>query len=233
MAKGIENIYRYDSTSKLWQVEIINPRWAKPKKFRTDDTSHYIARQHTWSVYKSARGFVDIRCTCHRYSLSRLIMNAKEGELVDCINNDRLDLRKDNLRFATHQQDKWNSRVRKKKLDIGVSGVEFKFGKWEVRLKKNLKEHYLGRYDHLYDAVCCRIRNEYLMFGEYSVNYHKILKTIPRYYLLKWLPEIYSDRAIEFIGSDIYRAHYKNKVADSKQVRAMKHAGRLNDAPKV
>lgn len=225
--KTIENIYSFDAKPGLWKVEIVNPRWPKSRYFHIDDPSHYVAKEHTWSI-RITRGFKEVYCTCHKESLSRLIMKAKDGEIVDVINNDRLDLRRDNLRIATTHQDRWNSRPRKSKIDIGVAGVEFKFGKWEARIKKNGTWHYLGRYDHLYDAVCCRVRNEYIMFGEYDLNYRKILKHIPRYYLLKWLPEIYSHKAIEFVGSDIYRAHYKNKEAGPKQVKAMKHAGRIH-----
>ena len=68
--------------------------------------------------------------------LHRLIISAKDGEIVDHINGDKLDNRKSNLRIATRTQNAQNKPKKKGTTSeyIGVSYREDR-GKWRTRIK--------------------------------------------------------------------------------------------------
>lgn len=90
-------------------------------KIDTEDThllgKHHV-RGHRSRDYFYAR--VKIHGKWHR--VHRLVIAAKEGEIVDHINRDTMDNRRSNLRIATHQQSAWNSNPIKKSR-TGVKGV--------------------------------------------------------------------------------------------------------------
>ena len=138
-------------------------------------------------------------------------MNATDEQIIDhrdrCPNNNR----RNNLRVVTHQQNMWNSQSDKRTI-YPVDGIYERHGKLHSYImKKGIKKR-LGKFDNVYDAVLSRIRAEYELYGEYSKNYRNILKTVPKVYLDIWLPEIYSNDNLSFIGSNIWKAHYKSKV---------------------
>lgn len=219
----VQNTYEYIANSKIWKVTIGKEDSAKVKFFYTDDASQFVAREHTW--FMDSKGYVT--CVCHGEKLHRLIMDAKEGDIVEFFNKEKQMITKRNLRKATRQEIRLKTKPRKKSFEIPIAGVEYKFGKWEARIKKDGYERYLGRFDNMYDAALCRIRNEYILFGVHSHNYRSLLKNTPRYYLLKWLPEIYSHMNKQFIGSEIYLAHYKNaKHTPPKLLKAVASIGK-------
>jgi hypothetical protein len=79
-----------------------------------------------------------------------------KGMLVDHINGDRSDNRIANLRLVTNAQNIQNQhKPRKDNKSSGVKGVTlFKpTNKWQVRIRSQGKNHYLGQYDNLDDAA--------------------------------------------------------------------------------
>jgi hypothetical protein len=75
------------------------------------------------SVRLSSAGYpVIIRGTkpCRHIQLSRFVMDAKEGQIVDHINRDPLDNRRSSLRIVTARQNNLNKRCRSKTGFIGV-----------------------------------------------------------------------------------------------------------------
>jgi hypothetical protein len=96
-----------------------------------------------------------------------------DGMVIDHINGDPLDNRKSNLRFATYQQNHWNSKKTKGTKYQGVSFVK-QIGLWQARIRHE------GIYVHLgyhrsaedaaraYDFVAIRLQGEfaYLNFSE-------------------------------------------------------------------
>lgn len=72
--------------------------------------------------------------------LHRLIIDAKEGKIVDHINGDKLDNRKSNLRIATRTQNAQN-KPKKEGLTSKYIGVDFRKDrdKWRTRIKINNK----------------------------------------------------------------------------------------------
>ena len=65
--------------------------------------------------------------------LSRLLMNPIEDEVVDHINGDRLDNRKENLRVCTQAENLRNRKMNKNN-SAGFKGVARSGSKWRARI---------------------------------------------------------------------------------------------------
>lgn len=100
--------------------------------------------------------------------MHRLLMNAPDGVLVDHINGNGLDNRRENLRLCDHLGNSRNA-----KAIVGSSrfkGVHFNAcnGRWEARIRQNGRQKCLGYYDseeeaaRVYDAAAA------IEFGEFA-----------------------------------------------------------------
>lgn len=88
-----------------------------------DDGDFELASKYSWYASIRKDGYISVVCKRQvnnvktTYILSRVIMNAPKGLMVDHINGDTLDNRRQNLRLATHQQNCLN---RKKSSKINT-----------------------------------------------------------------------------------------------------------------
>lgn len=91
----------------------------------------------------------------HAMLLHRFIMNCKKGDgtVIDHINGDTLDCRKENLRFCTMKQNMQNSRGIGSVS--GYKGVHWlpQVKKWQVRLRLDGTTHYFGMYNNPIDGA--------------------------------------------------------------------------------
>lgn len=101
--------------------------------------------------------------------IHRIIMNCPNDLVVDHINGDKLDNRKENLRICTQQQNKFNHKTYKTNIS-GYSGISWhkKANKWRVRIQVDNKEIYLGLFDDLAKAIEVRKQAEEKYFGKYK-----------------------------------------------------------------
>lgn len=78
----------------------------------------------------------------------RLITNATNGDIVDHINNNKLDNRKQNLRIVNHSIN--NQNIKKKGGTSIYKGVFYleKTNNWKVNIQFNKKRIYLGIFDN-------------------------------------------------------------------------------------
>lgn len=101
--------------------------------------------------------------------LHRLIMNAKQGQEIDHINRNRLDNRKNNLRFCNRSQNNMNAKKRKGTLSK-YKGVTWskRDKKWKSYIGLNGKFINLGSYDN--EKIAALIYNEKAqqLFGEFA-----------------------------------------------------------------
>ena len=88
-----------------------------------------------------------------RELLHRVIMDAKQNEMIDHINGNKLDNRRSNLRFCNKSTNAINSKVHKTNTS-GVRGVYWdkQFGKWHGRIGINGKTKHIGLFNNLNDA---------------------------------------------------------------------------------
>ena len=111
--------------------------------------------------------------------LHRYIMRARDGQKVDHRNNDPLDNRKVNLRFATHQQNMFNKKKhpahRGKPTSSPYKGVTWDRSrkKYKAQIKKDGVNHNLGCYPDQRSAAKVYDLAAIEMFGDFAqTNFH-------------------------------------------------------------
>ena len=104
-----------------------------------------------------------------RKRLHRIIMGDPEDLVIDHINRDPLDNRRDNLRIVTRQENLMNLSI-KKTNKSGVAGVhrDKKNGKWRAQITYKYKQINLGCFDTLEAAAKARKDAEEEYFGEFA-----------------------------------------------------------------
>ena len=80
--------------------------------------------------------------------MHRWIMNAPKGMVVDHINHNGLDNRKENLRFATNAENSRYARKTKNKFSSNYKGVHYikKVKRWRAMITFEGKTIYVGQY---------------------------------------------------------------------------------------
>lgn len=111
----------------------------------------------------------------HSFSMHRHIMARVtgrplvKGEIVDHINGNSLDNRRNNLRLCTHAQNIHNQRLSQRNTS-GYKGVSYitSIGKWRAQIKVNRKQKTIGTYDTPEEAhaAYCEAAKKY--FGEFA-----------------------------------------------------------------
>lgn len=120
-------------------------------------------------------------CISHNYVLCRelnvmlhcfLMGNTSEELVIDHINRNTLDNRKENLRLATMQQNAMNRSVQPNNTS-GVPGVSWRKdrNKWRAFITINGKQKALGLYENKEDAIAARKLAEEKYFGEFAPKY--------------------------------------------------------------
>ena len=102
------------------------------------------------------------------FNLHRLVMDCPEDMVVDHINHDKLDNRKDNLRICSTRQNTMNQGISKNNTS-GITGIGWdkSSNKWIAYIKVNYRQITLGRFTNLDDAIQARMDAEIEYFGEY------------------------------------------------------------------
>ncbi|QKF94703.1 putative HNH enonculease [Fadolivirus algeromassiliense] len=111
------------------------------------EIDYEIISKYKWS--QDNRGYVFGSVNSHRIYLHRFIMKAGEGVLIDHINNNKLDNRRENLRFATKKENNMNKKKTIKSITTSkYRGVSFKKrdNHYHSRIMINGKEISLGYY---------------------------------------------------------------------------------------
>lgn len=102
--------------------------------------------------------------------MHRYIMDAPKGMVVDHINGDSLDNRRENLRVCTQSQNRMNATKIPFHNASGVIGVCWNNAtqKWLAYIYHNYKRIYLGDHEHFEDAVSARKQAEKDLFADYK-----------------------------------------------------------------
>lgn len=121
------------------------------------DTSMIEAvKEHRW--YLNDNGYVRNNAGPKRLYLHQIIMGEPpKNKEIDHINRNRLDNRKENLRFATRQINVLNCGLQKDNMS-GITGVYWNRTKkkWQAYIRVNGKQIYLGRFKRKRDASKAR-----------------------------------------------------------------------------
>lgn len=99
----------------------------------------------------------------------RLVMNPPLGHVVDHINGDVTDNRRENLRVCTQSQNSMN-RGNRSDNTTGYKGVYYKKrdGKFVAQIKNDGIKQHIGRFDTAEDANKAYCEAELKYFGEYA-----------------------------------------------------------------
>lgn len=143
------------------------------KEFYFDKEDYNLVSRYCWDIDKST-GYVKtidrINKTGKLY-LHRLIMGCIKGDktIVDHINRNKIDCRKNNLRIVNDTQSAINKGVKNNNTSgkIGVSWDK-DCNKWHSYITVNKVRINLGYYDNFEDAKEIRIKAEKEYFGEYN-----------------------------------------------------------------
>lgn len=106
-----------------------------------DEVDYAILNMHKWYCFPGKKTFYATRVrgggdnTLAR--MHRVILDAKEGQIVDHINGNGLDNRRSNLRFVTSRENALNRSKSRGAIYKGVSKVRDKY-RARIRLPNNI-----------------------------------------------------------------------------------------------
>ena len=125
-------------------------------------------KQYKWRMNDQRYVLTDIKGTSKKIRLHRLIMDCIDDMVVDHINHNPLDNRKENLRICTQQQNNKNQK-KKSNNTSGVIGVcwDKSRNKWAASIMYNHKNIHLGRFNTKEEAIEARKQAEIEYYGEY------------------------------------------------------------------
>lgn len=111
----------------------------------------FIPLLSLFNWHKVAHGYVAGKVGHKTTFMHRLIMGAREHDLVDHINGNKLDNRRANLRFATKAQNAQNSK--KPRAMSGLIGVSTYQGYHAAYIKVHGKRKHLGMFKDPVEAA--------------------------------------------------------------------------------
>lgn len=122
-----------------------------------------VVKDYQWHL--SAYGYVISK---KAGKLHRFIMNCPDDMVIDHINRNPLDNRRENLRICTQQQNVMNKSIQSNNTS-GIPGVCWNKNKnkWHARITVNGKTKSLGYHTTLEEAAEARRLAEIEYFGEY------------------------------------------------------------------
>lgn len=144
----------------------------KGKVTLVDDEDFPILSRHIWTAYVGGTSKNTYAVTYYRnkeLSMARLIMGNPKGKVVDHINHDTLDNRKENLRICTIAQNNKNRSIESKNT-TGYKGVSYSITgkKFRARIYSGRKEIFLGTFDTEKEAAIAYNVAALIYHGEFA-----------------------------------------------------------------
>lgn len=162
---------KYNTYQKLDNI-IIGFTEDKDKSFAISPEDYDLIKDYYWFV--DAHNYVSARDSSGAFiKMHRLIMDAKDGDLVDHIDRNRTNNVRDNLRITDAKGNAINHSIRKSNLsDItGVTWYE-KNQKWRAFVILNGKNKYVYYGDNKEDAIRARLNAELKYYKEFAPQKH-------------------------------------------------------------
>lgn len=175
--KGKDNLRnRRENTYDLNSKEYAIGYTQSGKEFYFDKEDYNLVSRYCWDIDNSngyAKTIDRVNKTGKLY-LHRLVMGCKKGDdiIIDHINRNRIDCRKNNLRMVNETQSAINKGIKINNTS-GKTGVSWSkdFNKWESYITVDKKRKHLGLFDDFKEAERVRIEAEEKYFGEYNPIY--------------------------------------------------------------
>lgn len=100
------------------------------------------------------------KISMHSYLFTK--MNTETNDVIDHINRNKLDNRRENLRANSHSGNSHNS------FKTATKGVRFLKGKWRVEITKDKKYYYLGTFNTEIEAAIAYNNKATELYGEFA-----------------------------------------------------------------
>jgi hypothetical protein len=165
------------------------------EEIKVDDDSYEVLSKYKWYVVGRKLRYAG-RNTCSKRKqkwllMAREIMGAPAGSIVDHINHDTLDNRRENLRFVTASQSCMNRGKVSGKVLTNKSGHpglywDNKNEIWKATLAVNKKMYVLGQGARDY-CLSLRLAAEVKHFGEFRYKGKDVLGVRRGFDLLHWM----------------------------------------------
>lgn len=156
---------RYDLSSEEYGIGFASNT---SRKFYFDLEDYDKIKGYCW--LEMANGYIGSKDENQKYVyLHRLVMNAKEGEIVDHKKHDPSDNRKEFLRIGSQSKNMMNTSLRKDNTSE-TTGVYFckNRGRWSAEIQVNKRKVYLGLFNNKTDAIAARKKAEEKYFKDWS-----------------------------------------------------------------
>lgn len=138
-----------------------------------DDDDYLEVSKYRWN-FSSSGSYAERRTPNGIIRMQSFLVDTPHGYMVDHINGNGLDNRRENLRLATKSQNMMNrdkTRVNKS----GYKGVHFELftNRWKAQIKVGKKNVNLGRFDSPKEAAIAYNKACKIYHGEFA-NLNKI-----------------------------------------------------------
>ena len=137
------------------------------RSFLFDEEDLCFVKAQTWTVDKD--GYAVGQKAKRSIRFHRLIMGAEGAEVVDHINGDPSDCRKENLRIVSQHQNSMNHSLNKNST-TGYKGVCFdkRYKKYMAHIHPDRKMIFLGYFDNPVEAALAYDKAASFYYGEYA-----------------------------------------------------------------
>lgn len=130
-------------------------------------SARYDSHVGNYYLQASIKGQTDKRTWA---MMHRMICNEPKGMVIDHINGNTLDNRKENLRVVSNGQNSQNRKSSRKGSASGIRGVSYRsdINKWRVRVAVNYKHVSIGNFETLEEAEQASIeaRKQYMPYSQ-------------------------------------------------------------------
>ena len=133
-----------------------------------DDEDYPLLDRHTWHKEKNGNVWYAYALIGKntKIAMHRVILGAKLARVIDHINHDGMDNRKENLRFVTISHNTANARKYKQKTTSKYKGVWKGYdGKFYANINCDCKRYSLGKYESETDAAKAYDKKAIELFG--------------------------------------------------------------------
>lgn len=178
-----------------------------------DDDIHSLYNSYNWYL---CSGYVCYGSKDENFKsyekLHRIVIGAKDGEIVDHIDRNKLNNQRSNLRIVKTKDNVHNSNKRKK-TSCNYKGVSYvsKIGLYQARCRINGIDYFLGHFETEISA---------------AYAYNKKASELSKYILLNNLGE-FSNEELEFKLIQERRASKKHLGSKYKYIGFKKKSGRM------
>jgi HNH endonuclease len=143
-----------------------------------DDGDFELVSQYKWSAHRNKFNNYSARAFYKGHNkfiyMHRLIMNAKDEEVVDHIDHNTLDNRRSNLRICTVGQNNINHGRIRSDNKSGFMGVCKHKNRWQAYIYYNHRCYNCGRFKTPEEAAAARDRFAKILHGEFAtLNFDK------------------------------------------------------------